>query len=62
MASLMTQSIMKTFQSDAVKDAGITLDYLEIGNEPDLFGTNGHRPEDYSVFDYVPECVHLCFA
>jgi hypothetical protein len=54
-AFLMTQSIVKAFESDAIKEAGITLDSLEVGNEPDLFGQNGHRPADYSVQDWVSE-------
>lgn len=56
-ASLMAKSVMRAFESDAIKNAGITLDFLEIGNEPDLYGSNGHRPAGYSVSDYVPECA-----
>jgi hypothetical protein len=51
----MTRSIVKAFQSDAIKNAGIHLELLEIGNEPDLFGTNDHRAENYSVQDFAPE-------
>jgi hypothetical protein len=28
---------------------------LQVGNEPDLYATHGHRPANYSPFDYFGE-------
>jgi hypothetical protein len=51
----MTQSIVKAFESDAVKDAGIFLTRLEIGNEPDIYQYTGHRDAPYTLEEYVQE-------
>jgi hypothetical protein len=74
---LQTQSILRAFASSAVKNAGITLDFLEIGNEADLYNNNGRpvifdimlvlknliglRNSSYSVTNYVDESVMLLF-
>lgn len=50
-------SIFKTFSSSSIKDAGILLEAIEIGNEPDLYSSNGARPPTYNVSQYVAECV-----
>lgn len=40
------KAIRKAFlPGGAAFDAGITLDAIEIGNEADLYGVNGLRPE-----------------
>ena len=52
---LETKSIIKAFSNSAVTDAGITLDYLEIGNEADLYAKHGGRPNPWSVTQYVAE-------
>ncbi|KAG5638578.1 hypothetical protein H0H81_011798 [Sphagnurus paluster] len=54
-AYLSTRSIVKTFNSAEVKKAGIVLDYLEIGNEPDHLVKDGLRPPTYSSADWVQE-------
>ncbi|KAG6873248.1 hypothetical protein C0995_001268 [Termitomyces sp. Mi166 len=48
-AVLETTSIVKFFALSETKRAGIVLDYLEIGNEPDLYRNNGLRPSTYNV-------------
>ncbi|KAF8900143.1 glycoside hydrolase family 79 protein [Gymnopilus junonius] len=35
---------------------------LQVGNEPDLYGTHGHRPSGYSPSDYVGEFGKLVSA
>lgn len=45
-AYLETKAIIKAFDSPAVKAAGITLDFLEIGNEADLYVHNGGRKKN----------------
>jgi hypothetical protein len=54
------KSIQAAFNSAAVKNAGITLDFLEIGNEADLYKNNGLRNSSYSPANYVAECVSPC--
>lgn len=54
-ASLQARSIMKAFSSSAILQAGIVLDFLEIGNEPDLYMHNGHRESTYNSTQYVKE-------
>lgn len=46
---------MKAFASSAVKSAGITLDFIEVGNEADLYVSNGGRVAPYGPTQYVPE-------
>jgi hypothetical protein len=56
-AYLETQAIIKAFDSSAVKAAGITLDFLEIGNEADLYVNNGGRQNPWGATQYVTELV-----
>ncbi|KAF8900153.1 glycoside hydrolase family 79 protein [Gymnopilus junonius] len=56
-AFLEAKAIVKAFASSAVKAAGITLDSIEIGNEADLYSSNGDRASGYSVAQYVPQWV-----
>lgn len=56
-AYLNTNSIIKAFNSTSVKNASITLDYIEIGNEADLYTNNGLRAKstNFDVKQYVQE-------
>ncbi|KAG7092119.1 hypothetical protein E1B28_008493 [Marasmius oreades] len=54
---LQAQSIAKAFSSREITNAGIKLDFIEIGNEADLFRSNGFRSPNYSVSEYVPEWI-----
>ncbi|PFH52890.1 glycoside hydrolase family 79 protein [Amanita thiersii Skay4041] len=49
------QSIAAAFASDAIKQAGIVLDAIEIGNEADLYRNNGARPANYNATQYVAD-------
>lgn len=52
---LQTKSIIKAFASSAIKNAGIVLDALEIGNEADLYKNNGLRSSTYNISNYVSD-------
>ncbi|KAF5342181.1 hypothetical protein D9611_001648 [Ephemerocybe angulata] len=52
---LVAQSIAKAFALPEVKNNGIVLDGMIIGNEPDLFPNNGHRPSGWNVTQYISE-------
>ncbi|KAJ6494713.1 glycoside hydrolase family 79 protein [Mycena vitilis] len=54
---LETQAIINAFSSPAVKNAGITLEFLELGNEADLYKNNGLRNSSYSVSQYTTEWI-----
>ncbi|KAJ6607373.1 glycoside hydrolase family 79 protein [Mycena sp. CBHHK59/15] len=54
---LETQAIINAFSSQVFKAASITLDYLELGNEADLYKNNGLRPSNYSVSQYTNEWI-----
>ncbi|KAG5635923.1 hypothetical protein H0H81_009664 [Sphagnurus paluster] len=54
-AFLEAKSIMKAFSSFAIKDAGIVLDAIEIGNEADLYSGHGLRPKTYDIAQYIQE-------
>ena len=56
---LEAKSLVEAFASPAVKNAGIVLDAIEIGNEADHFNKKGHRPTTYTSTQYVKECVYL---
>ncbi|TFK40176.1 glycoside hydrolase family 79 protein [Crucibulum laeve] len=56
-AILAASSIAKAFRSSAIKDAGIVLDAIEIGNEPDLYMNNGLRARNYSSSQYTNEWI-----
>jgi len=61
---LGAKALVEAFASPAVKNAGIILDAIEIGNEADLYKNNGARPKTYTSTQYVEECVYLgssCF-
>ncbi|KAJ6544845.1 glycoside hydrolase family 79 protein [Mycena vulgaris] len=52
-AVLQAKAIMDAFYSPALK--AVTLDYLEIGNEPDLYNANRLRLKSYTSSQYVQE-------
>ena len=56
-ALLEAMVIVKAFSSPSIKGAGILLEAIEIGNEPDLYPKNGARSSTYTVSQYVSECV-----
>ena len=55
-AYLEARAIKNAFSSSAVKAAGVTLDFIEIGNEADLYKSNGLRdPSTWTIQEYVKE-------
>ncbi|TFY74559.1 hypothetical protein EWM64_g9455 [Hericium alpestre] len=52
-AFLETQAIVQAFTSPAMKTAGVTLQAMEIGNEADLYGNNGHRNSSFNAQQYT---------
>lgn len=54
-AFLEAQAIADAFQSSAVKSAGVTLEAVEIGNEADLYHSNGARPSNFTIQQYVSQ-------
>ena len=61
-AYLEAKALVKVFKSSSIKKAGIVLEAIEIGNEPDLYFHNGARPKDYTLKQYVTECVLISSA
>ena len=53
-ATAEAQSIIKAFQSSPVIAAGITLDFIELGNEPDLYG-GSKRTGTWNIQTYVTQ-------
>lgn len=55
-AFLEAQAIKNAFASPTVRSAGIILEQIEIGNEADLYGGNGHRNSaTWTIEEYVKE-------
>ncbi|TFK70312.1 glycoside hydrolase family 79 protein [Pluteus cervinus] len=54
-AFMETRAILQAFSSPAVRNAGIILDALEIGNEADLYPNNGLRVKGFSLAEYIQE-------
>lgn len=52
-AVLEAKAIMNAFSSPRLN--GVTLDYLEIGNEADLYAKNGLRPSSFTSSQYVQQ-------
>ena len=48
-AVLEAVAIVNAFSSSSFKDAGVVLEAIETGNEPDLYASNGGRPSPYTV-------------
>ena len=55
----MAKAIARAFRTSAVKASGVTLDLIEVGNEADLFRSNGLRPSNWTVEDYVPDWISI---
>lgn len=56
-AFLEAKALVNAFKSSSIKNAGIVLEAIEIGNEADLYSNNGARHKDYTSKEYVAECV-----
>ncbi|TDL25602.1 glycoside hydrolase family 79 protein [Rickenella mellea] len=54
-AFLEAQSIQNAFSTKAVKEAKVKLDFIEIGNEADLYHSNGDRPGTWNIAEYTKE-------
>ncbi|KIY53036.1 glycoside hydrolase family 79 protein [Fistulina hepatica ATCC 64428] len=54
-AYLEADAALRAFATPDIADQGITLDYIEIGNEADLYMDNGFRSSSYNVSDYVSQ-------
>ena len=54
-AFLEAQAIKNAFDTAAVKLAGVTLEFVEIGNEADLYPNNGARDGSFNVAEYTTE-------
>ncbi|KAG1718364.1 glycoside hydrolase family 79 protein [Suillus paluster] len=54
-ANLETVALMNAFSSPAVVEKGITLKFIEVGNEADLYYDNGGRNSSWNVQEYVSE-------
>ncbi len=54
-AVLEAQSLVKAFNSQEMKTADVILDFIELGNEADVYRNNGLRPSDYSPVNYTSE-------
>lgn len=55
-AVAQVKAIMSTFASDgAATAAGVILDYIEIGNEADLYGSNGLRSSSWTFSQYLSQ-------
>lgn len=49
------KSLAKAFNSPEMTKANVVLDFIEIGNEADLYPNNGLRPSTYSHVNYTAE-------
>ncbi|KAI0259875.1 hypothetical protein BC834DRAFT_832798 [Gloeopeniophorella convolvens] len=54
-AFLEATAISNAFTSSALKNAGITLEAIEIGNEADLYTSNGARNSSFNIQQYVSQ-------
>jgi hypothetical protein len=61
-ASLEASAIANAFTSAAFRDAKITLEAIEIGNEADLYTSNGARNSSFNVQQYVAQYVYALGA
>jgi hypothetical protein len=57
-AFLEASAIANAFTSAAFRDAKITLEAIEIGNEADLYTSNGARNSSFNVQQYVTQYVY----
>lgn len=52
-------AIATAFNSTTFRDAKITLEAIEIGNEADLYTSNGARNSSFNVQQYVTQYVYI---
>ena len=57
-AFLEASAIANASTSTAFRDARITLEAIEIGNEADLYTSNGARNSSFNVQQYVTQYVY----
>ena len=55
----MAKAIAGSFDNADVKAAGIVLDRIEVGNEPDLYVSHKLRPKGWTVENYVKEWTNI---
>ncbi len=55
----MAEAIARAFRTSTMKASGVVLDLIEVGNEADLFRSNGLRPSNWTVEDYVPNWISI---
>jgi len=59
-AFLEARSIKSAFESPAMSEAGVTLEFIEIGNEADLYSSNGARTAStWTIQEYVKEWTNF---
>lgn len=57
-AVAMAQPIINAFSAGGpAQSAGVILDAIQIGNEPDLYARHGNRSSTYNIQSYLSECV-----
>lgn len=55
-AVAMAKSIVKAFSvGGPAHTAGVSLDAIQIGNEPDLYVRHGFRPSSWNISSYVEQ-------
>jgi hypothetical protein len=60
-AVAIANSLLKAFSvGGPAHIAGVSLDAIEIGNEPDLYVHHGFRPPSWNISSYVAQYVQ-CF-
>ncbi|KAG6812433.1 hypothetical protein H0H92_002899 [Tricholoma furcatifolium] len=52
-------AVADAFASPEIASQGIVLDYIEIGNEADLYKNNGLRASNYNITDYVAQWLQF---
>ncbi|KAG0708092.1 glycoside hydrolase family 79 protein [Suillus ampliporus] len=60
-AYLETVALTNAFSSSAVVEKNITLKFIEVGNEADLYYNNGGRNSSWNVQEYVSEWEEFAY-
>ena len=58
-AFLEASAIANAFTSTTFRDANITLEAIEIGNEADLYTSSGARSTSFDVQQYATQYVYI---
>lgn len=58
-AYLESQALLAAFADPAVVAQGTTLEYIEIGNEADLYSNNGARNSSWNPIEYTREWIEF---